>query len=73
MCDRRSACSVIPIINGDPEESSHAVLSPYLFDAGGLVDPHLTVREESRPIHAMGKLIIGSKPIDGGHYIFDAS
>ena len=33
---------------------------------------HLTVRKESHPTNGMGKLIIGSKPIDGGHYIFDA-
>ena len=57
-------------INGDPEESRHAALSPYLFDAGGLSDPHLVVREESKPINGMGRLIIGSKPIDGGKYIF---
>ena len=31
------------------------------------------VREESAPINGMGRLIIGSKPIDGGHYIFDAA
>ena len=55
---------------GDPHESAHAVLSPYLFDAGGLANPHLVVREESSPINGMGKLIIGSKPIDGGNYIF---
>ena len=61
-----------PDIKGEPEETLHAALSPYLFDAGGLADPHLTVREESRPINGMGKLIIGSKPIDGGHYIFTA-
>ena len=61
-----------PDIKGDPEESQHAVLSPYLFDASSLSDPHLTVREESRPINGMGRLIIGSKPIDGGHYIFKA-
>ena len=54
---------------GDPHESAHAVLSPYLFDAGGLVDAHLVVREEGRPINGMPKLVIGSKPIDGGHYI----
>ena len=60
-----------PDINGEPEETRHAALSPYLFDAGGLTDPHLTVREESKPINGMGTLIIGSKPIDGGHYIFD--
>ena len=61
-----------PNINGEPEESRHAVLSPYLFDAGGLADPHLTVREESRPVNGFGRLIIGSKPIDGGNYIFSA-
>ena len=61
-----------PDLNGDPEETRHAALSPYLFDAGGLADPHLTVREESRPINGMEKLVIGSKPIDGGHYIFDS-
>ena len=60
-----------PDINGEPEETRHAALSPYLFDAGGLVDPHLTVREESGPINGMGKLMIGSKPIDGGNYIFN--
>ena len=62
-----------PDINGEPEESGHAALSPYLFDAGGLSDPHLVVREESGPINGMGRLIIGSKPIDGGNYIFDES
>ena len=61
-----------PDINGEPEESSHSALSPYLFDAGGLSDPHLVVRKESAPINGMGRLIIGSKPIDGGNYIFDA-
>ena len=59
-----------PDINGEPEESCHAALSPYLFDAGGLSDPHLVVREESRPVNGMARLVIGSKPIDGGYYIF---
>ncbi|MYH46257.1 MAG: class I SAM-dependent DNA methyltransferase, partial [Gammaproteobacteria bacterium] len=59
-------------INGDPEESSHAALSPYLFDAGGLSDPHLVVREESAPINGMGRLVSGSQPIDNGEYILDA-
>ncbi len=62
-----------PDINGDPEERRHTALSPYLFDAAGLSDPHLVVREESAPISGMGRLIIGSKPIDGGSYIFDAA
>ena len=61
-----------PDVNGEPEESRHAVLSPYLFDAGGLANPCLTVCEESSPINGVGKLIIGSKPIDDGLYIFTA-
>ena len=55
---------------GDPHESAHPVLSPYLFDGGGLADPQLVVREESRPINGLRQLITGSKPIDGGHLIF---
>ena len=76
--DRRGAARPIkrlfsyPDINGEPEESGHAALSPYLFDAGGLSDPHLLVREERAPINGMSRLIIGSKPIDGGEYIFNA-
>ncbi len=75
--DRREAARAdkrlfsYPDINGEPEESRHAALSPYLFDAGGLSDPHLVVRKESAPINGMGRLIIGSKPVDGGSYIFD--
>ncbi len=76
--DRREAAQTekrlfsYPDIDGEPDESGHAALSPYLFDAGGLSDPHLVVRKESAPINGMGRLIIGSKPIDGGSYIFDA-
>ena len=77
--DRREAARAAkrlfayPDINGESEESHHAALSPYLFDAGGLSDPHLVVSEESQPINGMNRLVIGSKPIDGGHYIFDAT
>ncbi len=59
-----------PDIHSDPEESGHAALSPYLFDVGGLLNPHLVVCGESKPINGMRKLITGSKPIDGGQYIF---
>ena len=59
-----------PDINGDPEETRHAALSPYLFDASGLADPHLTVCEESAPLNGLPKLISGSQPIDNGQYIF---
>jgi hypothetical protein len=57
-------------INGDPVESRHRALSPYLFDASGLRDRHLVVEERSSPIGDAPKMITGSKPIDGGYYIF---
>ena len=56
---------------GEPHESRHAALSPYLFDAGGLANPRIVVKSEHRPINGLPRLITGSKPIDGGHYIFD--
>ena len=61
-----------PDINGDPEETRHSVLSPYLFDAGGLADPHLTVHEESRSINGMKKLITGTQPLENGNLTFSS-
>jgi hypothetical protein len=57
-------------IKGDPTESRHASLTPYLFDAGTVVNRHLVVEETSRPLCDVPQLVIGSKPIDEGHYIF---
>ena len=59
-------------INGEPLESTHAVITPYLFDGSSLANPHLVVREEGSPINGLRQLITGSKPIDDGHYIFSA-
>lgn len=59
-----------PHIKGDPIETRHAAISPYLIDASTLSNPHLVVKEASKPINGLPKLIIGSKPIDGGHFIF---
>lgn len=57
-------------IRGDPKESKHGALTPYLFDASSLVDRHLVVKEVSKSLCDSPKMIIGSKPIDGGYYIF---
>jgi hypothetical protein len=59
-------------IKGDPTESRHTALTPYLFDAGTVVNRHLVVEETSRPLCDVPQLVIGSKPIDEGHYIFSA-
>lgn len=57
-------------INGDPTESTHKALTPYLFDAGKVVDRHLVVKEVSKSLSGAPKTVIGSKPIDDGQYIF---
>ncbi len=57
-------------VNGEAVESQHAALSPYLFDASKLGNRHCVVEETSRAINEAPKLIIGSKPIDGGYLIF---
>ncbi|MFN4020839.1 MAG: type IIL restriction-modification enzyme MmeI [Erythrobacter sp.] len=62
-----------PDIKGDPVESQHGALTAYLFDARGVANRHLVVKEESRPINGARKLVSGSQPIDGGFLIFDAS
>ncbi len=59
-----------PDVNGESEETRHAVLSPYLFDAGGLADPHLVVQEESRPINGMKALAFGTQPLEDGNLTF---
>ena len=58
-------------INGDPDETRHTALSPYLFDASQLMDRQLVVRETSRPLSSRPRLISGSQPLDYEQYIFD--
>ena len=59
-----------PDINGNPEETRHKTLSPYLFDGDGPFNPHLTVNEESRPINGMRQLKTGVQMIDNGILTF---
>ena len=59
-------------ISKNPEESLYTELSPYLFDAGRLLNSELVVSEVSRPINGMSTLTIGSQPIDNKHYIFSS-
>ena len=59
-----------PDINGDPDETRHTALSPYLFDASQLADRHLVVRETSKPLSTRPRLISGSQPLDYEQYIF---
>ena len=58
-------------INGEPVESRHKALSPYLIDASGLRDRHLVVEETPRPIGDAPKLKTGVQMIDDGILTFD--
>lgn len=58
-------------IGGEPTMIELSKVSPYLIDASRLADPHAVVREVNRPINGLRQIVSGSKPIDGGHYIFD--
>lgn len=57
-------------INGNPVESQHKALSPYLFDASNLGDRHLVVKEHAKSLSGAPRLISGCQPIDDGNYIF---
>ena len=54
----------------DYVETATSAISPYLFDAAKMPNPHLTVATARKPINGMPRLKSGSKPIDGGNYIF---
>jgi len=60
-------------ICGEPSVVQHKSISPYLIDGGALNNPYLVVKEEARSLMGYPALIIGSKPIDGGIYIFSAA
>ena len=74
--DRREAARAekrlfsYPDLNGEPEETRHSSISPYLFDAGGLANPHLVVTDASKPINEAPSLRMGTKPVVGQHYLF---
>lgn len=54
---------------GDPVETHPKAITAYLFDADGLKNPHLVISKANTPINGLPKLIVGSKPIDGGYFI----
>lgn len=59
-------------INGEPNESKHAALSPYLFDASGLNHPHTMAIGRSTPLGNVPQVANGSVAADGGHLIISS-
>ena len=60
-----------PDINGEPLVGTCKIITPYLLDGTRLKHPRQVVSEVGRPINGLRRLLTGSKPIDGGHYIFN--
>ena len=59
--------------DAEPTESLHKSLSPYLFDASRLTNPHLVVNRTRQPGLGMPSRRVGSKPVDGGYFIMDGT
>lgn len=57
--------------DAEPTETLHRALSPYLFDASQLANPHLVVARTRQPSSDMPQIRVGSKPVDGGYFIMD--
>ena len=60
-------------IKGNPTEVVVERISPYLFDASLLQNPKTVVPNTKKTPELLPKMIIGTKPIDGGFYIFEPS
>jgi len=57
-------------LKGEPVQTTHKKLSPYLMDAGTLSNPHLVVRDEKNNLSGYPPMIRGAQATDNGHYIF---
>lgn len=56
-------------VDGDPVESRHPALTAYLFGAETIANRHLVVARRTEPLGDVPLPHVGSKPVDGGHYI----
>ncbi|OYU48177.1 MAG: SAM-dependent methyltransferase [Rhizobiales bacterium PAR1] len=59
--------------NGEPVESQHGALSPYLVDCSNIPNKHLTILDRRMPLADVPLMRMGSKIVDNGHYLFDDS
>ncbi len=58
-------------INGTPTEVQVKAISPYLFDAGSLVDPETVVLETQKPADQRPRVLSGTQPLDFEQYVLD--
>ena len=55
----------------EPSEIEPSRISPYLLDASGLANWRLVIERQRSSIAGLPKIGVGTKPVDGGHYILD--
>ena len=46
-------------------------IGPYLVDTSRLTNPHIVVERERKSLSGLPKIGVGTKPVDGGHYILN--
>lgn len=60
-------------LDGPGTETRHVALTPYLFGAETVRNRHLVVTRERESLCSAPQIRVGTKPVDDGHYIFDAA
>ena len=60
-----------PDINGEPEETGHEAISPYLIDASGFTNSKIIAAKSTSPLSSRPHMELGIKWVDFGHYTFE--
>ena len=76
MADRDSASSrrrlfAYELSRSESTEVEITQIGPYLVDTSQLTDPHMVVERERKSLSGLPKIGVGTKPVDGGHYILN--
>ena len=58
---------------GKPTAQPASAISPYLFDTSRSENPNVVVKETSRPLNGLPKMMVGTQPIDNGRLIFNTA
>ncbi len=60
-------------LKGAPTTKSVTAISPYLFGTNGIGSPRVFVKETSKSLNGLPKMMVGTQPIDDGRLIFNAT
>ena len=60
-------------MKGATTPKSVSTISPYLFDTSRSENPNVLVKETSKPLNGLPKMMVGTQPIDNGRLIFNTA